>query len=847
MRALPPRCAWQRRWDSPPPAHAQPLIPSQLFVVQAQALQDAASHASQAVTFARATLDLAPYALQLGGDTHVTLQLSDHADGPALTLALQYTLVRVVQPVEGAVEGEACDSSDESFGECEEEFCPEASTAAAAGAFPEASLELAPSGMTARTTLGESVRALSQRVLSLEQELREARASSDARALALEAAQQQVTSSREEARNAGEVKGALQDYAGLLELELEALRGGAAAPQASAAAARAPQPAAATPSGAREPLREAAAKDAILPSAPPATLASLREQLAEAQAQTAVARSDAAAARAAASAASAVCAEAHAASLSATADALSACSIKAQGLQVELAALREQQASRQAHASPAPPATDAVKDALRAAVARVAATDAQLSAALARAASAEQALTASDAALCAARTATAQLEAAAAIREAREAAGAAAAAEVEDGQAKDDALMVGIAAALEAELAQARAQAESARADARSLAGKLSSARAATREAQNKVATAAAGSAGGGSESTAEPSDEAAEAARLRRELSSCQAALAASVAGGEGDAAAAAVLFADVCEQLEARTDEALSLKSDLAQALSSVAASALARKALTKSQARVAELEAENAALQARLLEAQADIRAANTAATSAHMRASAAAAAAAAVRGAADDADEDDEGETVPAAKARRLEAALDVANHQLRLVLERRERQNSAVTAEFAAQYELRQRAEAMLLQQLAQREQAQAQAEALLSTAQAELQTATASLEALRSEVLSGIGEAQRGELARAEERVAHARAQTAEVASARDELESLLQAHLNELVAAKLEAAELQGRILELCREVQAGRAKVERLGAKLTALEVVHYASASERTSADGAAVPPA
>ena len=846
MRALPPRCAWQRRWDSPPPAHAQPLIPSQLFVVQAQALQDAASHASQAVTFARATLDLAPYALQLGGDTHVTLQLSDHADGPALTLALQYTLVRVVQPVEGAVEGEACDSSDESFGECEEEFCPEASTAAAAGAFPEASLELAPSGMTARTTLGESVRALSQRVLSLEQELREARASSDARALALEAAQQQVTSSREEARNAGEVKGALQDYAGLLELELEALRGGAAAPQASAAAARAPQPAAATPSGAREPLREAAAKDAILPSAPPATLASLREQLAEAQAQTAVARSDAAAARAAASAASAVCAEAHAASLSATADALSACSIKAQGLQVELAALREQQASRQAHASPAPPATDAVKDALRAAVARVAATDAQLSAALARAASAEQALTASDAALCAARTATAQLEAAAAIREAREAAGAAAAAEVENGQAKDDALMVGIAAALEAELAQARAQAESARADARSLAGKLSSARAATREAQNKVATAAAGSAGGGSESTAEPSDEAAEAARLRRELSSCQAALAASVAGGEGDAAAAAVLFADVCEQLEARTDEALSLKSDLAQALSSVAASALARKALTKSQARVAELEAENAALQARLLEAQADIRAANTAATSAHMRASAAAAAAA-VRGAADDADEDDEGETVPAAKARRLEAALDVANHQLRLVLERRERQNSAVTAEFAAQYELRQRAEAMLLQQLAQREQAQAQAEALLSTAQAELQTATASLEALRSEVLSGIGEAQRGELARAEERVAHARAQTAEVALARDELESLLQAHLNELVAAKLEAAELQGRILELCREVQAGRAKVERLGAKLTALEVVHYASASERTSADGAAVPPA
>jgi hypothetical protein len=304
-----------------------------------------------------------------------------------------------------------------------------------------------------------------------------------------------------------------------------------------------------------------------------------------------------------------------------------------------------------------------------------------------------------------------------------------------------------------------------------------------------------------------------------------------------ERELMAAAARTAELVEALEASSDGAMTLRQQLAQAQAGGAAAAAARKALTRAQTQVQTLEAEKDALEAKLIEAAADIRAANTAATSAHMRASAAAAAAAAVRGAADDPDDCDEGETVPAAKARRLETALDAANQQLRVLMESRDRQRDAVASEFAAQYELRQKAEETLLAQLADKETALTAATTLTATLENELVALRAEVGAARAEAGSALSERGAAELRRATERAAAA-------VAARDELDALLQAQLQLLVTAKMESAELHGRVLELRNEAASARAKQAKLAAKCTQLEVAHYNAQAAQSAAAAAEV---
>ena len=118
--------------------------------------------------------------------------------------------------------------------------------------------------------------------------------------------------------------------------------------------------------------------------------------------------------------------------------------------------------------------------------------------------------------------------------------------------------------------------------------------------------------------------------------------------------------------------------------------AASDAAMPLLRASQARCEELEASQQALTSRLAAALADLRAANTAAASAHLRASVSAALAASLKTGADDEDECDGGQTVPAAKARRLEAVLGAAHRELTALQLQRSETLSESAAEAAAQ-------------------------------------------------------------------------------------------------------------------------------------------------------------
>ena len=481
-----------------------------------------------------------------------------------------------------------------------------------------------------------------------------------------------------------------------------------------------------------------------------------------------------------------------------------------------------------------------------------AATNRKLQAALERVAAADAALASNEEELRRARTDAARFEAAAAIREAMHQAAADAEKSTHESDADDgnnqpydeseDARV-----ALETELHAAKAEAEAARSDARSLAVKLAAARrqislsaCAAADVDGAVATGgtpgkesvtaspkAPGTPASGSRSTAD--GEASTVSRLHDQLASAETEIA------------------TVQAQLASVREENLTLRQSLAQTQAAVIAASETRKDLTRAQARVAVLEADKESLEAKLIEAQADIRAANVAATSAHARASAAAAAAAAARGAADDADDDDEGESVPVAKYRRLEAALDTANRHLAELSERRDRQQAAMSAEFSAQYELRQRAEAAMLDQLASKETSMQQLRDELAQAKQSAADAIAQMEQLREDLKAGSEKAHRALVEKAEGELAETKSQLTAMTASRDELENTLCVHLDQLVAAKVESAEMQAKIIELKAELSLGRRKIERLVQKVTALEVKRFAeSMAEVHSSEGEAAGP-
>ena len=477
-------------------------------------------------------------------------------------------------------------------------------------------------------------------------------------------------------------------------------------------------------------------------------------------------------------------------------------------------------------------------------------TNKKLADALARVAAADAALAANEEELRRIRSDAARVEAASAIRDAVDQATAQAEEDDED-EGEDDEEAEDERAALESQLEQAKAEAEAARTDARSLAVKLAAARrqlslsscaaADVEDAASSVAVpGAVGSPGGSvSESPGQAqvagTPEAGAVARLRDELAKAHEELAQATDAAEAERAMLKAQLAEVQDALTAARDENQTLRDSLAHSHGTVTSASETRKELTRAHARIALLEADKDSLQSKLIEAQADIRAANVAASSAHARASAAVAAVAAVRGAADDADDDDEGDSVPVAKYRRLEAALDTANKQLWELTERRDRQQAAMAVEFSAQYELRQKAEAALLQQLAAKDAAMAQLQAEVAQMRQSAVDIGAQMQELREDMRAGGDGAVKRIAERAEAALAATREELAAMTASRDELERVLCEHLEELVAAKVESAEVQAKIIELKAELSAGRAKIERLAQKVTALEVLRYTSAED------------
>jgi hypothetical protein len=482
-------------------------------------------------------------------------------------------------------------------------------------------------------------------------------------------------------------------------------------------------------------------------------------------------------------------------------------------------------------------------------------TNKKLADALARVAAADAALAANEEELRRIRSDAARVEAASAIRDAVDQATAQAEEdgeedEEEDEEAEDE------RAALESLLEQAKAEAEAARTDARSLAVKLAAARrqlslsscaaADVEDASSSQAVAGAvGSPGGSvSESPGQAQNAGtpdAGVSRLRDKLANAHEELARVTDAAEAEGATLKAQLAELQDALTAARDENQTLRDSLAQSHGTVTSASETRKELTRAHARIALLEADKDSLQSKLIEAQADIRAANVAASSAHARASAAVAAVAAVRGAADDADDDDEGDSVPVAKYRRLEAALDTANRQLRELSECRDRQQAAMAVEFSAQYELRQKAEAALLQQLAAKDATMAQLEAEVAQMRQSALDIGSQMQELREDMRAGGDGAAKRIAERAEAALASTRDELAAMTASRDELERVLCAHLEELVAAKVESAEVQAKIIELKAELSAGRTKIERLAQKVTALEVKRYMSAEEAAQGGG------
>ena len=478
-------------------------------------------------------------------------------------------------------------------------------------------------------------------------------------------------------------------------------------------------------------------------------------------------------------------------------------------------------------------------------------TNKKLADALARVAAADAALAANEEELRRIRSDAARVEAASAIRDAVDQATAQAEEEGLDGEEEEeDEAEEDEWAALESQLEQAKAEAEAARADARSLAVKLAAARrqlsltacaaadmddTASSQAVSQAADNAVGSVTE-SPGQAQPAGAPdAGVARLRDELAKAHEELARVTDASEAEGATLKAQLAELHDALSSARDENQTLRDSLAHSHGTVTSASETRKELTRAHARIAVLEADKDALQSKLIEAQADIRAANVAASSAHARASAAVAAVAAVRGAADDADDDDEGDSVPVAKYRRLEAALDTANRQLRELTERRDRQQAAMAVEFSAQYELRQRAEASLLQQLAAKDAAMAQLQEEVGQLRQSAVDIASQMQELKDD-LRARGDAASQRIAqRAEAALATTRDELAAMTASRDELERVLCAHLEELVAAKVESAEVQAKIIELKAELSAGRAKIERLAQKVTALEVKRYMEVPE------------
>ena len=138
-------------------------------------------------------------------------------------------------------------------------------------------------------------------------------------------------------------------------------------------------------------------------------------------------------------------------------------------------------------------------------------------------------------------------------------------------------------------------------------------------------------------------------------------------------------------------------------------------------------------------------------------------------------------------------------------------------------------------QASLLQQLAAKDAAMAQLQEEVGQLRQSAVDIASQMQELKDD-LRARGDAASQRIAqRAEAALATTRDELAAMTASRDELERVLCAHLEELVAAKVESAEVQAKIIELKAELSAGRAKSERLAQKVTALEVKRYMEVPE------------